>query len=143
MLAVVYWGERAEFEQHQVRGDTVPLCAALDTVIVGELARACHRPEQPDARAHDGHGGGGAGESPLGCMLKGVEREAPTVKGREKGYVWGVRKQGGWVGEGRVREGREGRGVMHNVREGKDGEQGSVLRSIVGLRGWRMESRGG
>ena len=79
----------------------------------------------------------------VGRVLKGVEREAPTVKGREKGYVWGVRKQGGWVGEGRVGEGREGRGVMHNIREGKDGEQGSVLGSIVGLRGWRMESRGG
>ena len=79
----------------------------------------------------------------IGRVLKGVEREAPTVKGREKGYVWGVQKWGGWVGEGRVREGWEGCGVMHNVREGKDGERGSVLGSIVGLRGWRMESRGG
>lgn len=79
----------------------------------------------------------------VGRVLKGVEREAPTVKGREKGYVRGARKRGGWVGEGQVGEGREGRGVMHNVREGKDGERGSVLGSIVGLRGWRMESRGG
>ena len=58
----------------------------------------------------------------VGRVLKGMEREAPTVKGREKGYVRGARKRGGWVGEGWVGEGREGRGVMHNVREGKDGE---------------------
>ena len=27
----------------------------------------------------------------VGRVLKGVEREAPTVKGREKGYVRGAR----------------------------------------------------